>query len=126
MAAVYTGALILGEAAKFAAVPFQAGEFRHGPLELAGPELTVLLFAGPPETRELNLRLLNDLRRYQANAFWIGAEAVGRQIELPAAPAIGLPLVEILPMQLLSIHLARQIGVQPGKFFRTGKITLSE
>jgi fructoselysine-6-P-deglycase FrlB-like protein len=25
--------LILGEAAKFSAMPFQAGEFRHGPLE---------------------------------------------------------------------------------------------
>jgi glucosamine--fructose-6-phosphate aminotransferase (isomerizing) len=126
MASAYTGTLILGEAAKFLATPYQAGEFRHGPLELANPDLTVLLFAGPSETRELNRRLLQDLRGYDVNAFWIGADRNEWQIELPETPAIGLPLMEMLPIQLLSIHLARQIGVEPGHFFRTGKITLSE
>ena len=75
MASTYTGALTLGEASKFLAAPYQAGEFRHGPLELANPDLTVLLFAGPAETRELNLHLLHDLRGYSVNAFWIGAES---------------------------------------------------
>jgi glutamine---fructose-6-phosphate transaminase (isomerizing) len=126
MASVYAGTLILGEAAKFLAAPYQAAEFRHGPLELANPDLTVLLFAGPSETRDLNLRLLSDLRSYQVNAFWIGADTNDWQMELPEVPAIGLPLMEILPIQLLSIHFARQIGVEPGHFFRTGKITLSE
>lgn len=126
LASTYTGALIQGEAAKFLATPYQAGEFRHGPLELATGELTVLLFAGPQETRDLNLRLLNELRGYQVNAFWIGSEKNEWQIEIPEVPAIGLPLMEILPLQLLTIHLAQQIGVEPGKFFRTGKITLTE
>jgi glucosamine--fructose-6-phosphate aminotransferase (isomerizing) len=126
MASVWTGTLILGEAAKFLAAPYQAAEFRHGPMELANPDLTLLLFAGPLETRDLNLRLLNDLRGYQVNAFWIGADTNDLQIELPEVPAIGMPLMEILPIQLLSIHFARQIGVEPGHFFRTGKITLSE
>ena len=126
MASTYTGALTLGEASKFLAAPYQAAEFRHGPMELANPDLTVLLFAGPSETRDLNLRLLDDLRSYHVNAFWIGAGSNDWQIELPEVPAIGLPLMEILPIQLLSIHFARQIGVEPGHFFRTGKITLSE
>jgi glucosamine--fructose-6-phosphate aminotransferase (isomerizing) len=126
MASVYTGTLILGEAAKFLAMPYQAGEFRHGPLELANPELTVLLFAGPPETRELNRRLLQDLRGYDVKASWVGADSNEWQIELPDVPAIGLPLMEIPPVQLLSIHFARQIGMEPGHFFRSGKITLSE
>jgi glutamine---fructose-6-phosphate transaminase (isomerizing) len=126
MAAVYTGTLILGEAAKFMATPYQAGEFRHGPLELANRDLTVLLFAGPEETRDLNHRLLKELRGYQVNAYWIGADVQEWEIDLPDVPAIGRPLMEILPLQLLSIHLARQIGVEPGEFFRSGKITLSE
>jgi glucosamine--fructose-6-phosphate aminotransferase (isomerizing) len=108
------------------AAPFQAGEFRHGPLELATPELTVLLFAGPDETRGLNLRLLNDLRSFGVNAFWVGPGTNEWQIEIPPVPSVGLPLMEILPAQLLSIHLARQIGVEPGHFFRSGKVTLSE
>lgn len=126
LASTYAGSLILGEASKYAAVPFQAGEFRHGPLELAGPELTALVFAGPPETRDLNMRVLKDLRGYNTNAFWIGADKTEWQIEIPDVPLIGMPLVEILPLQLLSIYLAREIGVEPGHFFRTGKITLSE
>lgn len=126
MSAVYTGSLILGEASKFLATPYQAGEFRHGPLELANPDLTVLLLAGPVETRDLNQRLFQDLRSYNVNAFWVGSGAKEAQIELPDVPAIGLPLMEILPIQLLSIHFARQIGVEPGHFFRSGKITLSE
>jgi glucosamine--fructose-6-phosphate aminotransferase (isomerizing) len=126
LAATYTGSLIIGEAAKYSAVPFQAGEFRHGPLELAGPDLSVLIFAGPPETRELNARLLKDLRSYQTEAFWIGTEAQEWRIEMPNVPAIGMPLAEILPVQLLSIHLAQQMSVEPGHFFHSGKVTLSE
>ena len=126
LASTYTGALIQGEAAKFLATPYQAGEFRHGPLELATPDLTVLLFAGPQETRDLNLRLLRELRSYQVNAFWIGSEQNEWQIEIPEVPAVGLPLMEIIPLQLLTIHLADQIGVEAGMFFRTGKITLTE
>ena len=126
LAAAYTGALILGEASKFLATPYQAGEFRHGPLELASPDLTALIFAGPQETRDLNLRLLKDLRGYQVNAFWVGSETNEWQIEIPNVPAIGMPLMEILPLQLLTIHFAEQIGVEPGHFFRTGKITLAE
>ena len=126
LAATYTGALVLGEAAKYSAIPFQAGEFRHGPLELATPELSALIFAGPQETRELNARLLKDLRSYQSAVFWIGAGTQEWQIEIPEVPSIGIPLVEILPVQLLSIHLAEKIGVEPGHFFRSGKITLSE
>jgi glucosamine--fructose-6-phosphate aminotransferase (isomerizing) len=126
MAAVYTGTLILGEAAKYMAAPYQAAEFRHGPLELANPDLSVLLFAGPAETRALNLRLLTELRSYKVNAYWIGADAQEWQIDLPEVPEIGRPLMEILTIQLLSIHLARQIDVEPGEFFRSGKVTLSE
>ncbi len=108
------------------ATPYQAGEFRHGPLELANPDLTVLLFAGPQETRDLNRRLLKELRGYQVNAYWIGANSHEWQIDLPEVSPIGRPLMEILPLQLLSIQLARQIDVEPGEFFRSGKITLSE
>ena len=126
LAATYTGALILGEAAKYSAAPFQAGEFRHGPLELADPELSALIFAGPSKTRGLNARLLKDLRNYQTLAFWIGADPQEWQIEVPEVSEVGRPLVEILPVQLLSVHLAQEIGVEPGKFFHSGKVTHSE
>lgn len=126
LASAYAGSLILGEASKFMATPYQAGEFRHGPLELATPDLTALIFAGTQNVRDLNLRLLKDLRGYQVKAFWVGSGKNDWQTEIPAVPEIGLPLMEMLVVQLLSIHFAEQIGVEPGHFFRTGKITLNE
>ena len=129
LAAAYTGALILGEASKIAAIGMQAGEFRHGPLELASPDLTVLLFAGPPETQELNARLHKDLNDAGARAIWITTpDGIQRkpQLFMPRAVGIGLPLAEIIPIQMLTIRMALENNVEPGKFFRSGKITLSE
>ncbi len=120
------GALILAEAAKFLATPFQAGEFRHGPLEMAGPDLMALIFEGPSETRDLNLRMLRELRDTGTRAFGIGTSGEEWQIAIPEVPPIGLPLIEILPIQALCVHLAEAIGIRPGEFFRIGKITLRE
>ena len=129
LASAYTGALILGEASKTPATGMQAGEFRHGPMELATPNLTALLFAGPPETQGLNLRLHKDLIDAGTHSVWIASPDAAQlepQICMPHAVGIGLPLAEIVPIQMLTIHLALENGIEPGKFFRSGKVTLSE
>jgi glucosamine--fructose-6-phosphate aminotransferase (isomerizing) len=129
LAATYTGALILGEASKVAAIGMQAGEFRHGPMEMASDKLTTLLFAGSQETQELNSRLHEDLNDAGAHAIWITSLMGTRrehQLIMPRAVGIGLPLAEIIPIQMLTIHFALQSGIEPGKFFITGKVTLSE
>jgi glucosamine--fructose-6-phosphate aminotransferase (isomerizing) len=132
----YCGALVLQEAAKFPAMAFQAAEFRHGPLEMARPGLDVLIFGGPQETRALNLRLFNDLRACGAHPLWI--DPLGGKTpaspEIPAAAClpmpegrgVGLPIAEILPIQLLSLHLGRLSGIVPGEFLHIGKVTLVE
>lgn len=129
LAAANTGALILGEASKVAAIGMQTGEFRHGPLELASRKLTVLLFAGPQETQELNIHLHTDLNEAGAQSIWITAPdgfQLQPQIHRPHAVGIGLPLAEIIPIQMLTIHLAQENGIEPGTFFRSGKVTLTE
>jgi len=129
LAAAYTGALILGEAAKVAAIGMQAGEFRHGPLELASDKLTVLLFAGLQKTQELNAHLHKDLNEAGAHPIWItatGDTQLQPQLRRPHAVGIGLPLAEIIPIQMLTIHLAQENGIEPGRFFRSGKVTLAE
>ena len=40
----------------------QAAQFRHGPLELAGPDLAAMVIATEPETRDLDLALAAELR----------------------------------------------------------------
>jgi glucosamine--fructose-6-phosphate aminotransferase (isomerizing) len=127
LAAVYCGALIIGEASKQLALGLPAGQFRHGLLELCGPELSVIVFAGPEETRHLNQRLAADVQDCGGRVFWLGPEEQGHSaLPMPAASGIGLPLAEILPIQLLTIHLAEQSGLVPGKFKYIGKVTLQE
>ena len=129
LAATYTGALILGEASKIAAIGMQAAEFRHGPMELASPNSTVIIFAGPHETQELNMRLHKDLKEADAHPLWITTPDnthIEPQLFAPRAIGIGLPLAEIMPIQMLTIHMALENGIEPGKFFRSGKVTVSE
>jgi len=130
LASALVGALVLQEAAKYPAFGMQAAEFRHGPLEIAGPEVSVLLFAGDRQTRVLNRRLYDDLIRCGAQAFWLAPDKeegenipVERLLPMPATAGIGLPLGEILPIQLLSLHLARANGFEPGEFLHIGKVT---
>jgi|YNPNPStandDraft_1061719.scaffolds.fasta_scaffold00634_5 glucosamine--fructose-6-phosphate aminotransferase (isomerizing) len=129
LASAYTGALILGEASKVGAIALQAGQFRHGPMELAGENLTALLFAGAAQTRQLLERLHADLIQYGARAVWIAPDDADQpkpRLPMPEAAGIALPLAEIIPIQLLTIHLALQNGIEPGAFFHSGKVTLSE
>ncbi|OGO36866.1 MAG: hypothetical protein A2W35_04095 [Chloroflexi bacterium RBG_16_57_11] len=128
MAAVLTGALIIGEAAKFPALALNAAQFRHGPLEMAGSQLTVLVFGGPDETAALNRHLLHELLGFGTAAFWLSPSPQGEipALPMPQASGIGLPLAEIVPVQLLSVNLARQTGHVPGKFLYSGKVTITE
>src|SRR5262249_4700855 len=49
-----TSALVLKEAARFPADALDAADFRHGPLELAGPDLAVVLLSLQEQTRRLD------------------------------------------------------------------------
>ena len=127
LASVYCGALILGEAGRSPAIGMPAGQFRHGPLEMCAPDVTVLLFAGPPETRQLNQRLAKDIAECGARTFWLGPENPGvPELPMPLAEGIGQPLAETLPVQLLTVHLAQQAGLVPGVFKYIGKVTEEE
>lgn len=121
------GALNIEEAAKLPAIGLQSAEFRHGPLEIARPGLTALLFAGEPGVRELNLKLWGELRAKGMNALWIeppgGESPGGAALPMPIAAGIGLPLAEIVPIQLLCIHLCLEQGLPPGQFRYIEKVT---
>ncbi len=131
------GALILAEAAKYPAIPMQAAQFRHGPLEMAQADMRAICFAGESQTWSLNLNLVEDLVSYRAKVFWISCfphtelpESLEMRgvcpIPAPGALGEGLPLAEIVPVQLLSVYLAEAQGLTPGEFRYIGKVTLKE
>jgi glucosamine--fructose-6-phosphate aminotransferase (isomerizing) len=128
LASALTGALCLQEAAKIPALGLQAGEFRHGPIEIASSHLTVLLFAGPPGSEDdaLNRKLWSDLRLMEVNTCLLSTQAADGVLPLPPAAGLGLPLAEIVPVQLLCYHLCERLGIEPGSFRHIGKVTLTE
>jgi glutamine---fructose-6-phosphate transaminase (isomerizing) len=124
-ATALTGALILKEASKVSAEGYVGGEFRHGPMELAGPGLTALLF-GSGSADDTTLRqLTRDLSTTGsivvavAPANYEGAE----HIPVPDLSDFGRMTHAMCVLQQLSIGLARGSGFVPGEFRFGQKIT---
>ncbi len=128
LAAVWNGSLINKEAAKCTFEGMNSADFRHGPLELAAPDLTVLVFAGEQKTAGFNRELALEVIRLGGRALWIAQEQdpVLPTLRLPAVDELALPLVEILPLQMLTILMAQRNGLEAGKFRHVSKITLRE
>ena len=126
LAAVGTGALIVKESDHFHAEGMSSAAFRHGPVEMLGDETFVLVFSGDRKTRNLNHRLLDDIREQSSHA-----ELVGEEASLPAfrlrdhRPSIR-PILEILPVQMITLALAAQAGREPGRFEMATKVTTKE
>ncbi|HEY0388215.1 MAG TPA: SIS domain-containing protein [Gaiellales bacterium] len=129
-AAAEMGALTLKEAARFPAESLQAAQFRHGPLELAGPRLAVMVIATEPRTRDLELGLARELGGAGAAVLVVSQD--GEAPDGCESVAVG-PLEEglaaaaaTIPAQLLAWRLARSRGLTPGEFAIAGKVTTRE
>jgi glucosamine--fructose-6-phosphate aminotransferase (isomerizing) len=130
LAAAGCGALILKEASKWPAEALSAGQFRHGPLELADGRLTAIILAGhTDEDRGRNRRLALDLQRFGGHVVWADAPANAHATLLPLASdsdGLGRAVAEIVALQLVSVSIAQQSGVEPGVFRHLEKVTTVE
>ena len=126
MAAAGTGGLILKESAHFHAEGMTCSAFRHGPFEMSGPGVFVLVFAGDPKTAALNANLVLDVRNAGGNAALVGPQSDVDVFRIPlTAPAIR-PVLEKLPVQMISLALAALAGREPGIFRLLTKVTTIE
>jgi len=124
LAAAEYGALIVKEAARWPVEAQSVPQFRHGPLELADPRLTVVLLSGSAgRAREHNLVLHGDLKKYGARSLWLDTGSEDAAFSIPACDDDLRPILEVLPLQLFSIALAEQSGVTPGEFRHLTKVT---
>jgi glucosamine--fructose-6-phosphate aminotransferase (isomerizing) len=132
-AAAEMGALTIKEAVGMPVESLQTAQFRHGPLELAGPGLAAIVIATEPETRDLDLDLARELADEGAAVLLVaeGSNGIGTPQEV-AEVAIGTldrslaPAVSILPAQLLAWRLATIRGREPGAYYRASKVTTRE
>jgi glucosamine--fructose-6-phosphate aminotransferase (isomerizing) len=128
-AATEMGALVLKESGVMAE-SFEAGAFRHGPLELAGPDMTAIVMATEPETRRLDLGLAADLVDTGANVLVITPDGEApkgaRAVETGYLDRALISAVSIVPVQLLAWKLAQTRGRTPGQYIRASKVTTRE
>ncbi|WP_214317202.1 SIS domain-containing protein [Nonomuraea sediminis] len=128
-AAADLGALVLKEAAGFAAECLDAAEFRHGPLELAGPGLAVAVVATEPETFALDVALAREVASHGAAVLLLAGEPVEAGVSVVpvgTADRLLMPGVAAIPFQVLAWRLAVAQGRDPGRFTVGNKITTRE
>jgi len=143
-AAAEMAALTLKEAVGLPVEALESAQFRHGPLELAGPNLAAIVIATEPETESLDRTLARELREAGAAVLEITRGgglfmAPGLRAADPfTAPATALhvgigaidrsiaPAVSIVPIQLLAHRLAIARGREPGTYLHAAKVTTRE
>lgn len=126
LAAAATGALIIKESDHFPAEGMSSAAFRHGPFEMLGPGTFVVVFEGDETTLHLNIRLLEDIRAGAGRAALIGTGATESAFLLAPCSEVTRPILEILPVQMLTLALAAHVGREAGKFEFATKITAVE
>ena len=118
------GALKLKEISYIHAEGYPSGEMKHGPNALIDENLPVVVLATRDETDPASMTLyeksVSNLKEVKArdgivisvvtSGDHLAREASDQIIELPAAPDLLSPLLEIIPLQLLAYHIAVRRG----------------
>ena len=130
VASALEASLLIGETAKEAAIGMAAASFRHGPVEVVDENYRAVIFAGPAATRGINLALARELakRGGRIRVIGVAGEDAGglSMIAVPKVADALLPLVEIIPVQILAMRFAFVKGLEIGKFRHTGQVTTDE
>lgn len=119
------GALKLKESAYLQAEGFPTGELKHGPNALVGPDAPVVILAtvdrDDPDSvlrHEKSLQLIRDLKPQNPKIIAVGTEGdeelaklTPHVISVPAASEYLLPILEVVPLQLIAYYSAIQRGI---------------
>jgi glucosamine--fructose-6-phosphate aminotransferase (isomerizing) len=118
------GALKLKEISYIHAEGYPAGEMKHGPNALIDENLPVVVLAtrddSDPASVTLYEKSVSNIKEVKARDGIVisivtqndrlAREASDHLIELPPAPELFVPLLEIIPLQLLAYHIAVRRG----------------
>ena len=101
------------------------GALRHGPIEIAQPDVGAVIFASPGRSSDSAIALAGDLASYGARVL-IVEHGRARSLDEASVAALGIdeflaPLLDVIPAQIFADALARKLGVGPG-FRYIGKV----
>jgi glucosamine--fructose-6-phosphate aminotransferase (isomerizing) len=112
------GALKLKELAYLHAEGLAAGELKHGPLALVEKGTPLILINPEDETYEETLSNGAEVKARGGIIIGISTKSDSLYdwfIRLPQAPRQVMPIVEIVPLQLLAYHTARLLNADVDK-----------
>jgi glucosamine--fructose-6-phosphate aminotransferase (isomerizing) len=118
-------AMMLAERARVAAIGMGVGALRHGPIEIAQPDVGAVIFASPGRSSDSAIALAGELVGYGASVL-IVEQGRTRRLDAPPDPPLAIdeflaPLLDVIPAQIFADALARKLGVGPG-FRYIGKV----
>jgi glutamine---fructose-6-phosphate transaminase (isomerizing) len=124
--------LVLEEVARRPAVAMEAAEFRQGAIEVLDADFGAVLSLGGDRFEALNRALAADILAQGGRVLTLGAPwttaASPRHVHvsLAALPDYLLPLLEIVPAQVLAYKLAERQGFTPGVTRHLPKVITTE
>ena len=128
LCAAEAGALYLMETAKFPAIAFDAGQFRHGPLELTAGEFHAVVFAPVSGCYDLQIKIARQIAGNGGKVLLVTDSAYrgGGNINVitqrySCADLEGF--VNISVMQIIANNFAKRKGLEVGEFFFSSKVT---
>lgn len=112
------GALKMKELAYKHAEGYAAGEMKHGPLALIDETMMVIMMAPKDHLFEKTLSNLEEVRARGGEVISIGTgenrrlkELSRHYLSLPDAPWFLNPFLEVIPLQLMSYHVAEALNL---------------
>ena len=128
LASAHGGALVIQETSRRSCLAMATGLFRQGPIEAVSQDFRAIVFEGCDETAALSYRLSQELLDNQAGLVWIGRSNLDGALNfpLPDLPAHVLPLLEVIPCQVLAYDLAIEYGIHPGDVRHIQRVITSE
>jgi glucosamine--fructose-6-phosphate aminotransferase (isomerizing) len=126
LAAAGTGGLIIKEANRVPAEGMSSAGFRHGPLEMIGPETFVLVFAGTTPTLDLNACLVQEINDRGGRAGLVQFGSKEDAFTFSQIADVALPMLEILPVQMMTLALGELLDHPIGVLHYSSKITTTE
>ncbi|MBU6249971.1 MAG: glutamine--fructose-6-phosphate transaminase (isomerizing) [Cyanobacteria bacterium REEB417] len=110
------GALKLKEISYIHAEGYPAGEMKHGPIALLDAQVPVVSIAMPGSVFEKVLSNAQEAKARDAQLIGVGPEGPDTEVfdvllPVPAVDELLSPLLTVIPMQLLSYHIAAHRGL---------------
>ncbi len=126
LAPALTGGLILKESTRSAAEGMSSAAFRHGPWETLGGHIFVMILEGDARARTLNRAMAVDIEAAGGHSALVSPEAASPALRIPQVPDAIRPILEMLPIQMLTLAIAARLGREAGRFELATKVTATE